>query len=236
MASFACLSADLRGRIASKLAGLVQAPTIRHAGRGHAAIMNPARDEQSESVASRHRHRDRGALQGVAIRLMTDSQPGIRPQLTVVIASPTVGAAFVRQTTAVPLADDQRCEVQPAGNGYRTLATRELRMLCLTGVLRRRAELSAAIESPAVCGAVGRERTGVVDAGADRRELDRRTRRSVGSDGRNATGPGEEDEGRLQRDHVRTPVEDGDTLLRLIRFVRRHQVVTVCFQLFSSYR
>src|SRR5439155_12060068 len=142
-------------------------------------------------------------------RLMTDSQPGIRPQLTVVIASPTVGAAFVRQTTAVPLADDQRCEVQPAGNGYRTLATRELRMLCLTGVLRRRAELSAAIESPAVCGAVGRERTGVVDAGADRRELDRRTRRSVGSDGRNATGPGEEDEGRLQRDHVRTPVEDG---------------------------
>src|SRR5207253_11100664 len=72
MASFARLSADPRGRIASKLASFVQAPTVRHARRGQAAIMKPARDEQRESEASRHRHRDRGALQRVAVRFMTD--------------------------------------------------------------------------------------------------------------------------------------------------------------------
>src|SRR5256886_12371618 len=77
-------------------------------------------------------------------------------------------------------------------------------------VLRGSPELPAGIQPPAVCGTVGCERTRVADAGADRRELDRRSWRSVGNDGRNASGPGEEDEGRLQREHVRTPVEDGD--------------------------
>src|SRR2546430_17529036 len=77
-------------------------------------------------------------------------------------------------------------------------------------VLRGSPELPAVIQPPAVCGTVGCERTRVADAGADRRELDRRSWRSVGNDGRNASGPGEEDEGRVQREHVRTPVEDGD--------------------------
>ena len=47
-------------------------------------------------------------------------------------------------------------------------------MLSLAGVLRRCAEFSAGIQSPAVCGTLGRECTGVVSAGGDRYEPARR--------------------------------------------------------------